>query len=384
MMEKLIEFAMCGREGEKCRPYKLTAPLERQRILLLINSEPANAEHIAERLGISVNDVMKHIEELLRCGLVIEEDGKFRPGFAIFTVKDQEVLLPLIYELTNDVINIIKQWLPEVHKALKNLTIVRRGLQFRELEYITVGALTLDYEGLEVLSEEGLIMKSRKMPGDGEYIFVGFERGPLNPREIPIWGHGSIFGKYWFNTHGNIPPTGIRLAFPDLAWLWDAQRVEIDMVNNRMIEIGMIIETLAEEDLSFRDLQKKLNIDPSLLMLDLALLLSIRYVTLLDMKKYRINIPVLTSEDYTSIRDLSRKILRNIAQIFKSKSDKIRETYSKTTPARNNIPLEEAFNQIYHIIFGRALNELIEKNIIAGPGERPDGGRYSAFMIVLD
>ncbi len=383
-MEKLIEFAMCGKEGKECRPYKLTAPLERQKILLLINSEPADIEYIAKRLGIPREDVMRHIEELKRCGLVIEEDGKFRPGFAIFTVDDQKALLPLINELVNDVVRIVERWLPEIHRVLNDLTIMRRGLQFRDLEYITVGALTLDYEGLEVLSEEGLIMKSKKMPGDGEYIFTGFERGPLNPREIPIWGHGSIFGKYWFNTHGNIPPTGMRLAFPDLAWLWDAQGLGRDVVDSKMIEIGMIMETLAEEDLTLIDLQKKLNIDPSSLMIDLALLLSIRYVILLDAYRYRINIPVLKSEDYTLLRDLCRKILRNIAQVFKSKFEKIRETYSKTTPARNNIPIEEAFNQIYHIVFGRALDELIRRSIIAGPSDRPDGGKYSAFIIVLE
>ncbi|NPA23678.1 MAG: hypothetical protein GXO23_05235 [Crenarchaeota archaeon] len=384
MTERLVEFAMCGREGKECRPYKLTAPIEVQKILLSINSEPASAEYIARRLGISVNDVMRHIEKLLRCGLVREEDGRFRPGFAIFTVKDQEILLPLIYELTSDVVHVVEQWLPEIRRVIDNLAMVKRGLQFRDLEYIVVGALTLDYEGLEVLSEEGLIIKSRKMLGDGEYIFVGFEKGPLNPRAIPIWGHGSIFGKYWFNTHGNIPPTGIRLAFPDLAWLWDAQGVESNIVDNRMIEIGMIMETLAEEDLSFRDLEEKLNIDPSYLTLDLTLLLSIRYIALLDMRKYRINIPVLTDDDYASLRDLSRKVLRNIAQIFRSKFEKIRETYNKTTPARNAVPLEEAFNQIYHIIFGRALNELVRRNMIAGPSERPDGGKYSAFIIVLE
>lgn len=384
MHDSLIEFAMCGKEGEECRPYKLTAPIERQKILLLINSEPASIEQIAEKLRVPVNDVAKHIEELLRCGLVREKDGMFRPGFAIFTTRDQEILLPLINELTSDVVNIVKEWLPEIHRVIDNLTIVKRGLQFSDLEYITVGALTLDYEGLEVLSEEGLIIKSKKMPGGGEYIFVGFEKGPLNPREIPIWGHGSIFGKYWFNTHGNIPPTGIRLAFPDLAWLWDTQGVDSNIVNNRMIEIGMIMETLAEKDLSFRDLEKNLNIDPSNLILDLTLLLSIRYITLLDAKRYRINIPVLTNEDYSSLRDLSRKVLKNIAQTFKSKFEKIREIYSKTTPARNDIPLEEAFNQIYHIIFGRALNELIKRNIIAGPSDRPDGGKYSAFIIVLE
>ncbi len=55
----------------------------------------------------------------------------------------------------------------------------------------------------------------------------------------------------------------------------------------------------------------------------------------------------------------------------------------RTSPARNGIPLEEAFNQVYHIVFGRVLSKLIDEGIIRGPPERVDGGRYSAFMVIL-
>jgi len=65
------------------------------------------------------------------------------------------------------------------------------------------------------------------------------------------------------------------------------------------------------------------------------------------------------------------------------KLHKIREVYVKTSPAKNNIPLEEAFNQIYHLVFGQALNKLITKDIINEPIEKIDKGKYSAFLIIL-
>jgi len=92
---------------------------------------------------------------------------------------------------------------------------------------------------------------------------------------------------------------------------------------------------------------------------------------------------VLIAEEYEAIKQLSESMLRDVATRFSRKLDKVREAYSRTSPARNGIPLEEAFNQVYHLVFARALDELIVKGVIAEPPERVDGGKYAAFLIVL-
>ncbi len=116
MSRKLIEFAMCGSEREECDPYKLTSPIERQRLLLLINTEPLSIEDIAKRLRLTVDEVTKYLEELLRCGLVKEENGSYRPAFAIFTIEDQKILMPLINELVSDTVEVVKDWLPKIRR----------------------------------------------------------------------------------------------------------------------------------------------------------------------------------------------------------------------------------------------------------------------------
>ena len=340
-------------------------------------------EDIARRLNLALEEVAEHLEELLECGLVKEENGLYRPAFAIFTVEDQKVLMPLINELVGDTVEVVKHWLPRVRGMLSSVTVVRRGLRFPDLEYIVIGALALDYEGLDVLSEEGLIVKSKRMPGGGDYIFAGFEAGFLNLRGAWTWGHHSAFGKYWFNTHGKLPPAGPRIAFPDLAWLWYVQGVNLDTIVSKMVEIGGILEALVERDLSFRELQKELGIDSLTLAVDLSLLLSINYARLTDRSNWRLAIPVLTVEDYETVKDTSRMLVKDIAARFRVKLHRIREVYGKTSPARNGIPLEEAFNQVYHLVFGQALDELIAENIITEPSERIDGGKYSAFLVIL-
>ena len=150
-----------------------------------------------------------------------------------------------------------------------------------------------------------------------------------------------------------------------------------------MNAIGGVLEVLVYEDLTFKDIQNKLHINELDLAMDLSLLLALGYITILDRRLWRLNIPVFTSEDYEKVKSISRSILKAIANEFKSKLNTIKECYSKTSPARNDIPLEEAFNQVYHLIFERALNKLIEDNVIKEPLLRPDGGRYSTFIIIL-
>ena len=382
-MGKLIQFAMCGSEGEECNPYALTALLERQRLLLLINSRPLAIEDIARELNMPIEEVTRHLNELTKCGLVKKVNDLYRPAFAIFTSKDQKILLPLINDLINDIVEVVKNNMKKVQEVINDLVIVKRGLRFNDLEYIIIGAVTLDYEGLDVLSEEDLLLKSKKMPGGGEYIFTGFEVGLIDLKEAWMWGHNGIFGKYWFSSHGRLPPKGGRIAFPDLAWLWYSGGIDLDKIKSKMIEIGSILEALVYEDLTLRDLQNKLNIDELSLAMDLSLLLTLKYVTVLDRNVWRLNIPVFTAEDYEKIKSLSRLILKAIANRFKSKLNIIKEYYSRTSPARNNIPLKEAFNQVYHLIFENALNTLIENNVIKGPSLRLDDGRYSIFMVIL-
>ena len=377
-MVKLIQFSMCSVSGKKCNPYALTASIEIQRLLLLINSKPLSANKIAKELGMPMSEVTKYLNKLVKCGLIKVIDGLYRPAFAILTLEDQKVLSPLIESLSDDIVKVFEEGRDKLEETINSLTITNRGLKFNDLEYIIVGAITLDYEGLEVLSKEGMLIKAKRMPFGGEYVFAGFETGLINLKESWMWGHSEFFGRYWFNSHGKLPLRGIRKALPDLIWLWDKSEIK-----SKVIEIGKILETLLYKDLSFEDLHKVLNIDKMSLAIDLTVLLALDYLRLNE-GVWVLNIPAFTLDDYKLIKSFSESMLKMIARGFKDKIDEMMRYYSRTLPAINGIPFKESFNQLYHIIFERALNKLIDKNIIRAPSMRCDGGRYSTFMIIID
>ena len=349
-MKNLIEFTLCGWASGECNPYELTSTAECQRLLLLINRKPADALFISKELDLPVERIVELLSRLERCGLVKEEGGLYRPSFAIFTREDWELLAPIVDRLALSVAEIIRSSADAVRGVLEALTIVRRGLWFPELDYIVVGALALDYEALDVLAEEGLMVKAKRMSG-GEYVFTGFEAGIVNLKAGWMWDHTSKFGRYFFSTHGRLPPAGPRLALPDIAWLWNWQGVSLDAIISKMVELGDILANLVDGDLKFEELKKVVAVDAITLASDLSLLHALGYVRLIGWDLWRLGVPMFKREEYEKLRSSARSISRLVAGKLREHLSEVERYYGMTAPARNGIPLEEALNPLYHFVF---------------------------------
>ena len=376
---KLLQFALCGSaKSGKCNPYEAVEPVNRQRILLLINSKPLDAERIAKKLNLDIKETREDLMRLKECGLIKEANNQYLPSFPIFTLKDQMTLSPLLNKLSSSVKSIVEKRLSDVRKLVGDLECTKRGLNFSDLEYIIVGAITLDYEALEVFRDEELLLPEKEMPG-GSYIFSGFELGLIDLRKSWMWGHNSVYGKYWFSTHGRIPKEG-RRAFPDLAWRltshieWDWNKIE-----HMMKRIGEILELLSIENLSVKDLSAKTKMIEEELLIELALLETLQYIVSAE-NRWKINRPFFTTSDLEKIRGLSESILKEISSFFKGKLVKIKELYDQTSPSKNKIIFKESFNPLYHLIFENTLNLLIESKAINSPAFGKDGEKYSPFI----
>jgi hypothetical protein len=367
---------MCGDPG-KYSPYAAVKSFNSQRILLLTNSTPTSGDVISSKLGLTETDVNGELELLRRCGLINESDGRVFPAFPIFTVKDQKILRTMIGNLSRQTAGIVKRSMREVESLIEDLSLVQNGLRFSDLEYILVGAMTLDYSGLRMLKEEELLCPMKKMPGSGNYIFSGLESGVFDLKKGWMWGHIEQFGKYWFSSHGRLPK-GFRMAFPDLARQW-AEQAEQTVVITEMEKIGQVLEVLSQEDLSLTNLKVKTGGTDDLLT-QLTMLLGLGYVVLVD-KKWKINRPFFTSDDLGKIRKVSESILREVAKLLKTNRAKMLERYADTSPSKNGIPFEEAFNPLYHLIFEQALDQLMENRSFQPP-LRHSNGCYSPFVAV--
>ena len=376
MAKDPLQFAMCGDSGN-LSPYAAVQSLNCQRILLLINSGKTSASDIALKLRLTERDVNNELEQLRTRGLINETDGKVSPAFPIFALKDQRLMENVIEGLSRDIANVIQRRMGEVENLIEGLSLSKRRLRYPDMHYILVGAMTLDYNGLRVLKEEKLLCPMKPMPGGGNYVFSGLESGFADVRKGWMWGHNSGFGEYWFSSHGRLPK-GFRMAFPDLAWKWTEQVGQTSVVKE-MEKIGQILEILSHEDLSLPNLKAKTGRTNDLLM-QLTVLLGLGYVVLVG-EKWRINRPFFTVDDLHKIQKTSESILGTIAELLETNRRTMLEVYAQTSPSKNKIPFEEAFNPLYHRIFEQALDQLIREKAF-NPPLRYTNGSYSPFVAV--
>ena len=193
-------------------------------------------------------------------------------------------------------------------------------------------------------------------------------------------GNNSSFGKYWFGTHGRLPPAGFRMAFPDIAWQW-AKHVEQADVEAEMKKIGRILQALSKKDLSTSELKTRAGGDNARLLAEATLLLTLGYVTI-KRNKWRINRPFFFPDDLADIKLVAELILTQVAESLETEKSKMLEVYAKTSPATNGIAFEEAFNPIYHLIFEGALDLMMKEGLITSPPPRQDAGCYSPYIAV--
>ena len=264
---------------------------------------------------------------------------------------------------------------------------VKAGYYFPDLEYISIGAYAFDYDGLEVLRDEGLLTVSKEMPG-GKYVFAGLEVGLTDLRKAWMWGHTGEYGKYTFSSHGKLPPKKGRRASPDLFWLWtyavqdEEERKDIE---RRIVHYGDLLYEILNGIVTLDKLARNLQVPKSELVLDLTFLEELDYV-ISNVEgnrriEYRLNRPALLSKDCKLLHKLSKRIIKDfLDRSLRTAYGELESSYKQTSPAKNGIDIKEAFNQIYHSIFEKALSNLIASEVIPKPPLRRDGGQYSPWV----
>ncbi|NPA05675.1 MAG: hypothetical protein GXO09_06230, partial [Crenarchaeota archaeon] len=212
------------------------------------------------------------------------------------------------------------------------------------------------------------------------YVLACFEEGVLEPRNMWIWGHGDVFRGYWFNTHGRLPASGWRLGFPDLAWMWMSYGVDRRSVEGYMEAVGSILVQLVYEDYRPGELGRSMDLDQGVFMMLLTMLISLGYINLRG-EELRLAVPVLLEKEYAALRHVLENMLLDAARSFEEQYSLLREAYMSTSPGRYGVPLEEAFTQLYHIVFNDAVESLIRAGVVDRPPRHSDGAEYVAFLV---
>ena len=382
-----LDFALCGFSGpyDEYNPYYVTQHPERQRIIIALHEEPQTISELAAKLNMDEHIVRQHVDALLRCGLArIGNDGKVRLTFTVLLGQDLKKLEPVMNSLTKDLVEIARENINNLKNIVKNIKCTQQG-NFPELNYIILVAYTFDFEGLNVLSSEGYLVVTREMPGNRRYVFSAVDKSIINLKSLFKWGHSYSTRNYEFFTHGNVSEYSPRLAFPDLATYVLLTQSDLGNYIDTILEAsGKLLENLASCELKLNDaiseLEKYLRKEEAILLLQF--LASMGYVIYYPGKILRLGRPFLYKEDVELILSFARNFIKKFIECSLSKRwSALKEVYMTTGPARHGVPIEEAFNIIYHIVFSRAALFLLEEGFLYLEYDR-NGARYCAWVSV--
>jgi len=92
------------------------------------------------------------------------------------------------------------------------------------------------------------------------------------------------------------------------------------------------------------------------------------------------NVPIFQEKDMKIVTRIGEIILKEILEIVKNILDSIEKDSKDLTAIKHKVNIKEVGNELWHQIFGRANEELIERGIIAKPYSSEQEGRYLRSM----
>jgi hypothetical protein len=230
--------------------------------------------------------------------------------------------------------------------------------------YFLLGCFGLDWFGLRLLGEQGLLSYLPQKPG-GRYVLYGQETGAGSCLVKLNSSNNSAMGDFAFTSFGN---GGVRRCFPELFWALRESGVSSfdDDLRHKLTQAFNLADDTESWARQVTDsLLARCRIDGVA-----ALLEHLSYT-----QNGRLNVPVFVEQDQeclVAVRELLRDILASWAR---KHYNGIRTELVSISPSRNGVDFAETFSLVWHSVFGMSNAILATEGLIYNP-QRPE----SPFM----
>lgn len=222
--------------------------------------------------------------------------------------------------------------------------------------FILVGCVGLDWGGLELLGDKGMLARNPSKPG-GRYVLFGCETGYYGNGAIKYTdSHNSRYGSYVFTSFGR---GARRRCFPDLFW---------QMKNENLLTIdGALNETLQASvgDTPMSTWAENIGLTVLGRRTDRQLMQVLEQLHYLRSGKP--NIPVFTEDDSIVVKSIKALVGEVIATWAEREYNTIRTRLASIGPNRNGVSYAETFNLVWHSIFGMANGILAQRSFFFDP-----------------
>jgi hypothetical protein len=342
----LLNYAITGWSSSNSPAENATYAMEHrevQRLLLDIATEPRAPQYVQKALegsGVTVSDMVKN-------GSLRLEGGRYWLNFSLLTRADQEIMRNVAEKYSDSLSAALLKRRGEMEKLLATYDGV--GVDRREVAFIVVGCVALDWGGLNLTTAKGYRAAPPKRK-NGEFFFMAEEIGGPSLKEI-YWGSNSNNnGRYGFLTFGD----------------HYSGRVNLQPLVSDGEKIGPMMFALRDGPKTAEQLATAARTDRSIADSMLNRLAEIGWVDRQG-QLYASGIPVLTARDKDMVSGLLMLSDQVMTAWLSENYTQIRRELSEITPLRQKVPYDQTFDQVWHYLFGTTNRKLVRVGLFADP-----------------
>jgi len=346
-------------------------------LLQVIADKPRTADYIEQSLDESKVD----LQLLVELGLLKQWDGGYAISFNYLTLEDHDVLVTTLTPFAESLARLYRDRWSEFESVFKAYDV--ESVDMGELAYAVIGAMSLDWDGLDITADKDLRITADNLPGGRDFVIWAKEQSSdKNVREL-YWGsHNTIVDGIQFTTFGDhysLP----RLGLPDLLWSTSNRVVKIDAASHTLgmsiyralapyyqddflTDTGAVLSALRESAGTIDSIAGSTGIDKERTEAIFTLLLELQYVKR-DRSLYTLTTPYFSHADKPMIdaaRELSWLLINEwLDQNYSTMEAKL----DRLSVRKYGIPYRQLFTEIWHYLFGLTNKALVLSGHFANP-----------------
>ncbi|NIL94333.1 MAG: hypothetical protein GTO71_07820 [Woeseiaceae bacterium] len=346
-------------------------------LLQAIADKPRNAAYIGQSLRGSGVD----LASLVELDLLKPWNGGYAISFNYLTLEDHDLLVTTLAPFAESLAQSYRDRWAEFESVFSAYDI--ESVDTGELAYAVIGAMSLDWDGLDITADKDLRITANNLPGGRDFaIWAKEQSSERNVREL-YWGsHNTVVDGIRFTTFGDhysLP----RLGLPDLLWSTSSRVAKIDGASRTLRisvykalapyyqddflrDAGAILSASREGGVTIDSIAESTAIDKDRAEAIFTLLMELQYVKR-DKDSYVLAAPYFSFTDKPmtdAARELSWLLMDEWLDLNYST---VQARLELLTARKYGVPYRQLFTEIWHYLFGLTNRALVASGHFADP-----------------
>ena len=366
-----ISFYICGNSGEPSEDNPITVAREEETIKILLHflEGPIDRDSLSNCL---LPKQVEMIPNLIRLGILKNENSTINLNFPLLTLNDYEVLDDTLTIIASELVDAFQQKWERIIELVNEMGISSL-VSIEESLYNIVGCVILDWLALQWLAKEEIIFFAKDQPNGTKYLLQGstedaFERAytrfcygtTMGTEEWRYTVFGQSHKKRWAPPQAEMhiwAAIAKNLEAPGTLSKTAASYVQVALLHT----LHHVAEILTSKEPSIQSFTSLLRCSQDGSRIVESYLKEVGVIDVDIDGNWTPRILILQASDkilLEEIAEISRDII--ISSLTKS-LDSLQSVYSNITPGKHGVPIEETLTDLWHDIFSKAIVLFIQR-----------------------